>query len=136
MLHIKQYLHRRLNWWETALVVVIVLVLTVLSYLGYNLASVKILQARVNAAMPKVCASIREQRQMLADAIEAYKTHFGFYPPDHVVSRQPLVVDVVRNPLLYELAGVVYNPTNRVFMLAGLESAEAKFVKEFFACDG
>jgi hypothetical protein len=136
MLHIKQHLNRRLSRRETAVVILIVPVLTVLGYLGYNFATAKMLEARVGAAMPKVCASIREQRQTLVDAIEAYKAHFGFYPPDHVVSRQPLVVDAVKNPLLYELAGVIYNLTNKLFELDQLEPADAKFLKEFFQCDG
>jgi hypothetical protein len=83
-----------------------------------------------------VSAAIREQPRELLSAIEAYKAHFGVYPPDHVVSRQPLVVDAVKNPLLYELAGVIYNPTNKMFQLGGLEAADAKYVKEFFRLDG
>jgi hypothetical protein len=82
------------------------------------------------------CAGIRDQRGALVKAIEAYKAHFGVYPPDHVVSRQPLVVDAVTNTLLYELAGVVYDSTNKWFFVGRLEAADAKYVREFFQIDG
>ena len=108
---IRHYLARRLTGREAAAVVMV-------------------------AAIPKVCASVRQQRRTLLSAIEAYKAHFGVYPPDHVTSRQPLVVDPVNNPLLYELAGVTFNPTNQMFEVGYLEPADAKYVKEFFHCDG
>jgi hypothetical protein len=73
---------------------------------------------------------------VLLNAIESYKAHFGFYPRDNVTNRQPVAVDAVNNPLLYELAGVVYNPATRKFELPHLEAAEADFVKEFFHCGG
>lgn len=136
MLNIKQCLNRRLTGRQTAVAVLIMVGVAGLGYLAYNLITAAILDSRVQAAMPKVCAVIREQRGELLSAIEAYKAHFGVYPPDHVVSRQPMVVDAVKNPLLYELAGVIYNPTNKMFQLGGLEAADAKYVKEFFQCDG
>ncbi len=107
-----------------------------LGYLICNFITARLLEVRVSAAIPKVCASIRQQRRTLLGAIEAYKAHFGIYPPDHVTSRQPLVVDPVNNPLLYELAGVTFNPTNQMFELGRLEPPDAKYVKEFFHCDG
>jgi hypothetical protein len=108
--------------------------LAALGYLACGVISGKLLEARINAAIPKLCADIRAQRELMVSAIEAYKAHFGFYPPDHVLSWQPLVVDAVTNTLLYELAGVIYDPTNKTFELEGLEPAEAQFVKEFFQC--
>jgi hypothetical protein len=132
----KQYFTRRLSIKEAAAVVLIVALLAGLCYGAYQLITAKVLEAKVNAAMPKVCADIREQRNALLKAIEAYRAHFGIYPPDNVISRQPLAVDPVKNPLLYELAGVVYNPTNKTLELIHLEAADAKYVKEFFHCDG
>lgn len=136
MTSFKKHFNRRLTVRETALIVVCLLALIGIGYMAFNFINVKILEARVNAATPKVCAEIRAQRKMLEDAIEAYKAYFGVYPPDHVVSKQPMAVDAVNNPLLYELAGVTYDPTNKVFMLPHLEAADEKFVKEFFQCDG
>jgi hypothetical protein len=136
MLPLKQYLDRRLTALQTAVVILSVGALGLLGCLAYYFIAAAIFDARVRAAMPAVCAEIREQRRTLVSAIEAYKAHFGVYPADHVVSRQPLVVNAVDNPLLYELAGVIYEPTNKMFRLGTLEPADAKFVKEFFQCDG
>lgn len=136
MLEIKRYFNRRLSAKEVVAAVVIIAVLATLALVGYNFVSAKILEAHVNAAIPRVCDGIRDQRQKLVSAIEAYKAHFGVYPPDHIINRQPLVVDAVTNWLVYELVGVTYNPTNRWFQLGGMEPADAKFVKDFFQCDG
>lgn len=111
-------------------------VLAALCFVAWNFIAAKMFEARVSAALPIVCASVREQRQTLLSAITAYKAHYGFYPPDAVVNRQPLVVDAVRNPLLYELVGVIYNPTNKMFELGRLEAADAQYIKHFFHCDG
>ena len=35
-------------------------------------------------------------------AIEDYKSRLGFYPPDHALSRNPFVIDVATNQLLYD----------------------------------
>lgn len=132
----KQQFTRRLTWRETAGAVVILAILSGLACLAYDFIARKMLEARVNAAIPKMCANIRNQRQCLINAIEAYKAHFGVYPPDHILSRQPLVVDAVTNALVYELVGVVFNSTNDQFRLGGMDAAEAKFVKDFFQCAG
>lgn len=136
MLNIKQCLNRRLTGRQTAVAVLIVVVLAGLGYVACEFITAKLLEAKVNAALPKVCAAVRDQRGKLVNAIEAYKAQFGVYPPDHVLSRQPLVVDPVTNTLLYELVGTIYNPTNKMFQLGGLEAAEAKYVKDFFQIEG
>ncbi len=114
-----------------------VLLAAALGGVGYGVyvfVAAQVLEAQVDAAIPRVCAEIRKQRRTLVDAIEAYKRHFGAYPPDHVVSRQPLIVDPVTNTLLYELAGVVCNPTNSMLQLPGLEAAAQSYVKAFLQC--
>jgi len=136
MLPIKQYFNRRLTWRDTVVVVLGVAMLGGLGYGAYQLFMAKLLEARVNAAIPTVCTGVREQLGKLVSAIEAYKAQFGAYPPDHVLSRQPLVVDPVTNGLLYELVGVVYNPTNKMFRVGDLEPADAEFVKGFLQCEG
>jgi hypothetical protein len=133
---LKQYFNRRLSARETIAVVAILALLAGLGYVAYQFITAKLLEARVNEAVPKVRADIRDQRGKLVNAIEAYKRQFGVYPPDHVLSRQPLVVDAVTNSLFYELVGTIYNPTNKMFQVGGLEPAEARYVKEFFQCDG
>lgn len=136
MVSLKSYFNRRLTARETIIIVVIVVILAGLGYWAYQFTASKLLEARVNAAMPTVCAKIRDERAKLTSAIDAYKGRFGVYPPDHVLSRQPLVVDPVTNTLFYELVGVIYNPTNKMFQAGGLEPAEEKYVKDFFQIDG
>jgi hypothetical protein len=130
------YLHRKLSPRQTLAVILALAVLAGLGYLAYQLISAKVLEAKVAAATPNVCAAIRDQRRALVSAIEAYKAQFGSYPADNVVSRQPLVVDPVNNPLLYELAGVVSNSAKGTFDLPGLEAEEASYVLEFFHAKG
>jgi hypothetical protein len=136
MSELRQYFNRRLTARETAMVIVALAMVAGLGYGGYEFVSAKVLEAQVKAALPRVCVEVREQRGKLVSAIEAYKAHFGVYPPDHVLSRQPLVVDPVTNTLFYELVGVIYNPTNKMFQAGGMEAAEEKYVKEFFQVEG
>lgn len=136
MLELKQYLNRRLTPSQTVVVVVIVAVLGGLGYATYKFIAARVFEAQVRAAVPRVCAGIRQQRAAIASAIEAYKASFGVYPPDHVVSRQPLVVDPVTNTLLYELVGATYNSTNKMLSVDRLEAAGAAYVKDFFHIEG
>ncbi len=136
MAPVKQYLNRRLTAREAIFVIFLLAGLAGFVYWVYQLAAARLLEAKVKAAVPSVCAAIREERGKVLSAIEEYKAHFGSYPPDHVLSRRPLIVDPVTNTLLYELVGVVYNPLNKKFQVAGLEPAEADYVKRFFQCDG
>jgi len=107
-----------------------------LGYGVWSFVSAKLLEARVGEAAVRLSGEIREQRNEIVSAIEAYKTHFGFYPPDNVISRNPLRVDAVSNRLAYELIGFVHNPTNRLYQAGRLEAAEAEFVNHFFHTDG
>lgn len=136
MLELKQYLNRRLTPSQTVAVVVIVAVLGGLGYATYKFIAARVFEAQVRAAVPRVCAAIRQQRATIGSAIEVYKASFGVYPPDHVVSRQPLVVDPVTNTLLYELVGAVYNSTNKMLSVDRLEAAQAAYVKDFFHIEG
>ncbi len=133
---LKEYFNRRLTRRETVIIIVILAALAGVGYASWQFIAEKILEARVNAAMPTVLEAIRAQRAQLVAAIEAYKVQFGAYPPDHVLSRQPLLVDPVNNTLLYELVGAVYNPTNKTFRVDNLEVAEADYVRKFFQVDG
>lgn len=132
----KQYLNRRLTPSQAAAVVVIVAVLGGLGYATYKFIAAQVFEAQVRAAVPRVCNAVRQQRAAIATAIEAYKASFGVYPPDHMVSRQPLVVDPVTNTLVYELVGAAYNSTNKMVSVGRLEAAEAAYVKGFFHIEG
>jgi hypothetical protein len=133
---LRQFLNRRIGARETLAVVVVVLALAGAGYGVTKFIVAKILEARVKAALPQFCGQLRQQRQTIIAAIEAYKAHFGFYPPDHLLSREPLRVDAVTNALFYELAGVHYDRANQLFEIQGMEAAQAKFVKELLGCEG
>jgi hypothetical protein len=94
------------------------------------------LRMHLHAAIPKVRDSLGKERQLLIRAIEAYKGKLGFYPPDHIVSRQPLVVDAVTNQLLYELLGTCHDPTSDSFIPARFPSVHRSLVKSFFGTEG
>ena len=136
MIRIAQLLNRRLTFRQAVMVVVVTAAFGGAGYAGYRLVSARVLQRQVNAAFPLVCAAVREQRSAVIRAIEDYRTHFGFYPPDNIVTRQPLVVNAVTNSLLYEIAGVSYNPQKQVFEVGGLEPAGATYVKRFLHTTG
>jgi hypothetical protein len=72
----------------------------------------------------------------LLKAIGAYKTKLGFYPPDHVIDQQPLLVDAVTNPLLYELLGTWHDPAAETFTPARFPSVHRSLIKSFFNTDG
>jgi len=89
-------------------------------------------KSHLRAAIPKIYEDIRHERQALLAAIEGYKRKFGSYPPDHVVSRQPLVVDAVTNQLLYELLGTWHDPAADTFTPPSFPSVRRDFIESFF----
>lgn len=93
------------------------------------------LRSHLHAAIPKLCDELCQQRGLLLKAIETYKGKLGFYPPDHVISRQPLVVDAVTNPLLYELLGTWHDSAADTFSPARFPSVHRALVKSFFSTD-
>jgi prepilin-type N-terminal cleavage/methylation domain-containing protein len=78
---------------------------------------------------------IRAELNALVSAIESYKADIGFYPPDNVVSRNPLVVNPVTNALFYELTGTVVS--NDTFVSrSGSEAIGTVDARQFFGVDG
>jgi hypothetical protein len=75
-----------------------------------------LLDRSVDEAWPKVCQAIEEQRDTLVKAIEEYHSALGIYPPDHVESRNPLIINSETNQLMYELLGTVFDPTNKAYV--------------------
>lgn len=93
-------------------------------------------QSRLHHALPRLRAETARQLRVLAQAIDEYKTKLGCYPPDHLLSVNPPVVDSVTNQLLYELLGTVYDRTNELFAPKGhFPSIRANLVKRFFNVD-
>lgn len=58
---------------------------------------------------------VEGEMAQLEAAIESYKSDFGNYPPDHVINRNPTIVNARNNPLFYELTGTIYNPQENRF---------------------
>jgi hypothetical protein len=135
MTGLNTYLNRRLSAREAVGIVVLLGALAAAGYYGYRFVAAKMLEAKVEAALPTVCVAVRGQRATIVGAIENYKREFGFYPPDNVVSRQPLVVNAYTNPLLYELAGTVIQKSGMV-ELPGLEPAPIDFIRQFLNTTG
>jgi len=61
------------------------------------------LTSHARGAIPKVREETTRELRRLVSAIEGYKSSLGFYPPDHVISLNPPVIDAITNQLLYEL---------------------------------
>src|SRR5436189_3480995 len=89
-------------------------------------------RTHLHDAMPKLYEQVSHQRELLTKAIEAYKGKPGSYPPDHVVSLQPLVVDAVTNQLLYELLGTRHDPAGDAFAPARFPSIKRALIESFF----
>ena len=129
-----QYFTRQLTPLQIASATALLAVMAGLVYAGYLIMAARILEAHISAAMPTICSEVRQQRAAILNAIELYKTQFGTFPPDHLVSRQPVIVDPVTNTLLYELTGVLLDERTRKFQVAGLEPADESYVTNFFQC--
>src|SRR5256884_6980554 len=80
---------------------------------------------------------IRGELEQIATAIEAYHAEFNQYPPDNVVSRDPLVVNPVTNSLYYELTGVIVEDKGNRFRSPNRQQwIGASTVRSFFNADG
>lgn len=90
------------------------------------------LRQEVQAAWPVMIEAARTQRELIVHGIEAYHAHFGFYPPDHVLSLNPLRVDPVTNMLLYELGGTTFDPTNKFYKNPKVDHVSAEALRETF----
>ena len=128
----KQLFARRVTLLSGTLLITLLCLVGALAYASYLLLSEFILRMRVRNSIPHVLHAASAERDRLVAAIEAYHSHFGSYPPDHVLSDRPLRIDPTTNQLFYELVGTVYNPTNNMFFTDGAEPLEKATVKEFF----
>lgn len=103
--------------------------LGILAYPGFTRAR---LTAHLRSSIPKLCEEAGRQRQVLSAAIESYKRALNTYPPDHLISNSPLIVDAATNQLLYELLGTVYDSTNDNFSASDFPSIRRVDAKRFF----
>jgi hypothetical protein len=121
---------------DTAVALIAVCAVGGLAVGGHNVIAQGIVRARVKAAVPSLLIQIRNQREVLMGAIEAYRASFGVYPPDNVVSRDPVIVDPIENPLLYELSGATYISYNQTCRPGPFRGANVSFALNYFHCAG
>lgn len=107
-----------------------------LSLLGHRLISQRAYKLKVRAQLPQLCHRAAAQRDRLISAIDHYKELYGYYPPDHVLSTNPVVVDSITNQLFYELIGCAYNPTGQVYLPSGTSVLLPRgLIHQFFGRD-
>ncbi len=127
--------HRELSLQETLLVLLAAALLGGAGYGGRLLYLDWELHREVEVAWPIMMDAARLQREAIVAAIETYHSHFGFYPPDHVVSRQPLRVEPVTNSLLYELGGTTYDAVKKTFANPRVDHVTRAALQETYQID-
>ena len=130
--HIQNILKQKLNLSSALLVLLLLASLGWAGFIFFGFVANKLLASKVRAATPKVIAAVGAERDVLAKAIEKYKAQYGYYPPDHLVTSNPMIVDAVTNQLLYELTGTVYNASNQTFAAHTFQPVEVKLIRELF----
>jgi hypothetical protein len=119
--------------------VVTIVILAVAAGVGlaaYHFVSRRNRASKVRAELPIIYRAVVEQRGRLVAAISAYKKAYGFYPPDHILSTNPITVETVTNQLFYELVGCVFDQTQQVWHPNGSsERLPPGLVRKFFGRD-
>jgi len=77
----------------------------------------------IERAIPDVLAGLRNQEQMMVDAIESYKKQLGYYPP---LLTNPGPERGLLNPLCYELLGVRFESKTAQFYISGSKDGLSK----------
>jgi hypothetical protein len=90
------------------------------------------LEFRLSQVIERLPSELCKQRDIIESAIERYKTDLGFYPPDRIVSNDPLIIDPVTNQLMYELYGTIYDPTNGTSDPCQFPFIKCSVAKRFF----
>lgn len=90
------------------------------------------LELRLSRVIERLPSELCKQRDVIESAIERYKSELGFYPPDKIVSSDPLIIDPVTNQLMYELYGTIYDPTNGTFNPGQFPVIKNSIAKRFF----
>jgi prepilin-type N-terminal cleavage/methylation domain-containing protein len=103
---------RQLPGMRRCLAFTLIELLVVISIIAL-LASLIVGLAR-NAGPSNKRSRIQAERDQVITAIEAYKAHFGHYPPDNVAPASK-IVNPVTNPLFYELSGVIVDEKKGMF---------------------
>jgi len=89
-----------------------------------------------NAGQSNKRTRVQAELNQVITAIEAYKAHFGHYPPDNVAPSTK-IVNPVTNQLFYELTGVLVDDRSGVFRARDRQQGiPAVSVRGFFHTDG
>jgi hypothetical protein len=129
-------LKRELTKRDLLVIALGLVLLTGVVYAGERLVGRVILRAHVRRELARIYQHAGEQRQRLVDAISAYQQAFGCYPPDHLLSENPPVVEPVTNQLYYELLGTVYDPARRNFTpVQSSTHLPATLLRQYFNID-
>lgn len=124
------------SWsWRSAailLALVIVLFAIALSSVIEKRKSRADLEFRLSKVIERLPGELCKQRDFIESAIERYKSELGFYPPDRIVSTDPLIIDPVTNQLMYELYGTIYDPTNGTSDPGQFPFIKSSVAKQFF----
>jgi hypothetical protein len=107
-------------------------VLASASVIAYRVFLLQRTNYHLRLAIPKVCQELLSQRELFVRGIEEYKRKFGTYPPDHLISSEPLVVDAITNQLLYELLGTLQDPAAGTFAPVRFPAVKREMIKSFF----
>ena len=126
--------HRQFPRMRRCLAFTLIELLVVISIIAL-LAGLVVNLAR-SAAQNTKRSRVQAEMDQVVTAIEAYKAHFGHYPPDNVTPSTQ-IVNPVTNPLFYELTGATVDERSRVFRARdrqqGIPTAS---VQTFFHTDG
>jgi hypothetical protein len=126
-------LKKQLSAREAVLVCAVLLLVVGVVYAAVLGVRAVLHKRAVTAAVPNVLAALRAQRGELQRVIEAYKAHYGFYPP----MRSKLGERGVHNPLFYELAGTRYDPQRKFFYVAySKEPIAPETIEKYFNMTG
>jgi prepilin-type N-terminal cleavage/methylation domain-containing protein len=106
---------------------VVISIIALLASLIVGLAK----HAGVNQKRSRIQAELNQ----VITAIEAYKAHFGHYPPDNVLPSN--IVNPVTNQLFYELTGVILDEGKGTFHARDRQMPiDSGNVRDFFNRDG
>lgn len=104
---------------------VVIAIIGVLASLVVGLSSVASTRSRE--------ARVRAELSHYVTAIENYKTHFGYYPPDALNGTN---ANPVLNPLYYELSGSVVDNNAKTFQAGNGQPISSANVRALFGRDG
>jgi hypothetical protein len=131
---VENAVHRRVTFAGVGLICSTLAVLTCVGIASHRVISRIMRASKMRAELPHIYQAVADQRDRLTTGISLYRKTLGFYPPDHVLKRDPTVVDAITNQLFYELIGCIVDRTQQVCFPSGSsERLPIALIREFFA---